>query len=73
MTKLIEKKKTTIPTKEQQVFSTADENQTSVYHPCALQGEREMASGNKSLGHFNLAMVSPRPTRYAADRGHLRH
>jgi hypothetical protein len=52
MTKLIQKN-TTIPTKAAQVFSTADDNQTAVtIH--VLQGEREMASGNKSLGQFNL-------------------
>ena len=52
MTKLIPKN-TTIPTKAQQVFSTAEENQTAVtIH--VLQGEREMASGNKSLGQFNI-------------------
>ena len=52
MTKLIEKN-TTIPTKAQQVFSTAEDNQTAVtVH--VLQGEREMAAGNKSLGRFDL-------------------
>ena len=57
MTKLIQKN-TTIPTKAQQVFSTADDNQTAVtIH--VLQGEREMASGNKSLGQFNLADIPP--------------
>ena len=59
MTKLIQKN-TTIPTKAQQVFSTADDNQTAVtIH--VLQGEREMASGNKSLGQFNLADIPPSP------------
>jgi molecular chaperone DnaK len=59
MTKLIQKN-TTIPTKAQQVFSTADDNQTAVtIH--VLQGEREMASGNKSLGQFNLADIPPAP------------
>ena len=59
MTKLIEKN-TTIPTKAQQVFSTADDNQTAVtVH--VLQGEREMASGNKSLGRFDLADIPPAP------------
>ncbi|MEP6606953.1 MAG: molecular chaperone DnaK, partial [Nitrosospira sp.] len=59
MTKLIQKN-TTIPTKAQQVFSTADENQTAVtIH--VLQGEREMASGNKSLGQFNLSDIPPAP------------
>jgi molecular chaperone DnaK len=59
MTKLIEKN-TTIPTKTSQVFSTADDNQTAVtVH--VLQGEREMASGNKSLGRFDLTDIPPAP------------
>ncbi len=59
MTKLVEKN-TTIPTKAQQVFSTADDNQTAVtVH--VLQGEREMASGNKSLGRFDLTDIPPAP------------
>ncbi len=57
MTKLIEKN-TTIPTKAQQVFSTAEDGQTAVtVH--VLQGEREMAGGNKSLGRFDLADIPP--------------
>ena len=52
MTKLIQKN-TTIPTKANQVFSTADDNQPAVTIK-VLQGEREMAAGNKSLGEFNL-------------------
>jgi molecular chaperone DnaK len=57
MTKLIPKN-TTIPTRASQVFSTADDNQTAVtIH--VLQGEREMASGNKSLGQFNLSDIPP--------------
>jgi len=57
MTKLITKN-TTIPTKAQQVFSTADDNQTAVtIH--VLQGERDVASGNKSLGQFNLTDIPP--------------
>ena len=59
MTKLINKN-TTIPTKAQQVFSTAEDNQTAVtIH--VLQGEREMARGNKSLGQFNLTDIPPAP------------
>lgn len=59
MTKLIEKN-TTIPTKAAQVFSTADDNQTAVtVH--VLQGEREMASANKSLGRFDLSDIPPAP------------
>jgi len=59
MTKLIEKN-TTIPTNASQVFSTADDNQTAVtIH--VLQGEREMASANKSLGRFDLAEIPPAP------------
>jgi len=59
MTKLVEKN-TTIPTKAQQVFSTADDNQTAVtVH--VLQGEREMATGNKSLGRFDLSDIPPAP------------
>ena len=55
MTKLIEKN-TTIPTKANQVFSTADDNQTAVtVH--VLQGEREQASANKSLGRFDLTDI----------------
>lgn len=59
MTKLITKN-TTIPTKQSQVFSTADDNQNAVtIH--VLQGEREMSSGNKSLGQFNLSDIPPAP------------
>jgi molecular chaperone DnaK len=59
MTKLVEKN-TTIPTKANQVFSTADDNQPAVtIH--VLQGEREMASANKSLGRFDLADIPPAP------------
>ncbi len=59
MTKLIEKN-TTIPTNASQVFSTASNNQNSVtVH--VLQGEREIASGNKSLGQFNLDGILPAP------------
>ncbi len=59
MTKLIPKN-TTIPTKASQVFSTADDNQNAVtVH--VLQGEREVATGNKSLGQFNLSDIPPAP------------
>src|SRR5881396_2016611 len=59
LTKLIQKN-TTIPTKAQQVFSTADDNQSAVtIH--VLQGERDVASGNKSLGQFNLEGIPPAP------------
>ncbi len=59
MTKLIEKN-TTIPTKASQIFSTAENNQPAVtVH--VLQGEREIASGNKSLGKFDLADIPPSP------------
>jgi molecular chaperone DnaK len=59
MTRLIERN-TTIPTRKAEVFSTAEDNQPSVeIH--VLQGEREMASGNKSLGKFQLTGIPPAP------------
>jgi molecular chaperone DnaK len=59
MTKVIEKN-TTIPTKQSQVFSTAEDNQPAVtVH--VLQGERKQASANKSLGQFNLEGIAPAP------------
>jgi molecular chaperone DnaK len=59
MTKLIEKN-TTIPTKANQTFSTAEDNQTAVtVH--VMQGEREMAAGNKSLGRFDLTDIPTAP------------
>jgi molecular chaperone DnaK len=59
MTKLIEKN-TTIPTRQTQVFSTAADNQPSV-EIVVLQGERDLASGNKQLGRFNLQDIPPSP------------
>jgi molecular chaperone DnaK len=59
MTRLIDKN-TTIPAKKSEIFSTAEDNQPAVsIH--VLQGEREMASGNKSLGRFELTDISPAP------------
>jgi molecular chaperone DnaK len=59
MTRLIEKN-TTIPARQSQVFSTAEDNQPAVsVH--VLQGEREMASGNKTLGRFELTGIAPAP------------
>lgn len=59
MSKLIEKG-TTIPTKKSQTFSTAEDNQSAVTIN-VLQGEREFARDNKSLGHFNLEGIMPAP------------
>ena len=71
MTKLIEKN-TTIPTSKKETFSTAADNQTEVtIH--VLQGEREFATDNRTLGRFNLADIPPAPRGIAADRGGVRH
>ncbi len=70
MTKLIEKN-TTIPTRAAQTFSTADDSQTAgTIH--VLQGERDRAGDNKSLGKFDLTDIPSAPARHAADRGVLR-
>ena len=58
-TRLIERN-TTIPTRKSQIFSTAADNQTAVTIHC-LQGEREMAAGNKTLGQFELIGIPPAP------------
>ena len=71
MTKMIDRN-TTIPTSKTEVYSTAADNQTSV-EVHVLQGEREMAAGNKTLGRFQLTGIPAGPPRRAADRGHLRH
>ena len=71
MTRLIERN-TTIPTKKTEIFSTAADNQTSVeIH--VLQGEREMARDNRTLGKFHLVGHPAGAARRAADRGHVRH
>src|SRR5437016_7251125 len=59
MARLIERN-TTIPTRKSEIFSTADDNQPAVeIH--VLQGERELARDNKSLGHFRLEGIAPAP------------
>ena len=66
-TKLIDRN-TTIPTNKSQVFSTAADGQTSV-EVHVLQGEREMAAYNKTLGRFSLTDIPPAPQRSSSDRG----
>ena len=67
-TKLIERN-TTIPTKKSQIFSTATDNQTSVeIH--VLQGEREFAKDNKTLGRFSLVGIAPAPPEYLRSKLH---
>ena len=71
MTKLIQKN-TTIPTKAQQVFSTADDNQSAVtIH--VLQGERDVAARQQEPRPVQPRGHPPVPARHAADRGHVRH
>ena len=71
MTKLIQKN-TTIPTKAQQVFSTADDNQTAVtIH--VLQGERDDGGGQQEPRPVQPDGHPARAARHAADRGHVRH
>ena len=70
-TKLIERN-TTIPTRKSEVFSTAADNQTSV-EVHVLQGEREMARDNRTLGTLPPGRHPAGAARRAADRGHLRH
>ena len=71
MTALIPRN-TTIPTKKSEVFSTAEDSQTTVeIH--VLQGERKMAMDNRTIGKFQLTGIPPAPARDAAGRGHLRH
>ena len=70
-TRLIERN-TTIPTKKSQIFSTAADNQTAV-DINVVQGERQFARDNKSLGQFRLDGIPPAPTRCSADRSYIRY
>ena len=70
-TRLIDRN-TTIPTRKSEIFSTAEDNQPSV-EVHVLQGEREMATYNKSLGKFQLTGIPAGSARHPADRGHVRH
>ena len=65
MTKMIERN-TTIPTRKTEIYSTAADNQTSV-EVHVLQGEREMAAGNKTLGRFQLTGIAPAPRGVAPE------
>ena len=71
MHRLIERN-TTIPTKRSEVFTTAEDNQPSV-EVHVLQGEREMAMYNKTLGKFQLVDLPPAPRKRPSDRGRVRH
>ena len=71
MTSLIERN-TTIPTRKMEVFSTAEDNQTTVeIH--VLQGERKMALDNRTIGKFQLTGIPPAPRGVPQVEGHLRH
>ena len=71
MTKLIERN-TTVPVRKSETFSTAEDNQSAVdIH--VLQGERELARDNRTLGNFRLEGIQPGSARRAADRSQLRH
>ena len=71
MTTLIPRN-TTIPTRKSEIFSTAADNQTSV-EVHVLQGERQLARDNRTLGKFHLVGPAAGAARRAADRSHLRH
>ena len=71
MTTLIPRN-TTIPTRKSETFSTAADSQTSV-EVHVLQGERQLARDNRTLGRFQLVGIPAGAARRAADRGHVRH